>query len=329
LAKHFASRLKNAGAKRILFAVDPPYLSSSNGAMATTDLDALYSEYNLILGFNNPSANWQSFFKNANFYFPANEIEGLPQWISREYLSDNIDAYSETMSMLKDDFSKDLMYAYIADHIRGCVADSRKFSSEKEQYFTDEFVKPHAAHVFLDCGAYAGDTIKKFDAYTSGSYRKIVAFEPDADNFIRLQACRDKLSRPERVELINKGVSDFGRVLRFKSSANLDVASEAMITDDGDTMIEVVKIDDAVLNLTDPVTMIKMDVEGYELSALKGARETIVRDKPVLAVCVYHKRQDLFTIPQYIKSLVPEYDLSLRIHSQSLVELVLYAYIRP
>ena len=68
-----------------------------------------------------------------------------------------------------------------------------------------------------------------------------------------------------------------------------------------------------------------MDIEGAELSALHGAEKTIKRDKPVLAICVYHKREDLIAIPQYIKELVPEYKLYLRAHFPYASELVLYA----
>ena len=73
--------------------------------------------------------------------------------------------------------------------------------------------------------------------------------------------------------------------------------------------------------------MIKMDIEGAELDVLYGAKETIRRYKPLLAVCVYHKRDDLLTIPQYIKSIVPEYKLFLRAYERMATEVVLYAVV--
>ena len=72
------------------------------------------------------------------------------------------------------------------------------------------------------------------------------------------------------------------------------------------------------------VSFIKMDIEGAELPALNGAEKIIQRHKPKLAVCVYHKREDLITIPQYIKSIVPEYKFYLRVHFPYASELVLY-----
>lgn len=73
------------------------------------------------------------------------------------------------------------------------------------------------------------------------------------------------------------------------------------------------------------VTMIKMDIEGAELEVLHGAKKTFPKYKTLLAICVYHKREDLFTIPQYIKSLIPEYRLFLRAYEKMATELVLYA----
>lgn len=71
--------------------------------------------------------------------------------------------------------------------------------------------------------------------------------------------------------------------------------------------------------------MIKMDIEGVEAEALSGAQETIKRDRPVLAICVYHKREDLITIPKIIRQLCSEYKFYLRAYSKHSTEIVLYA----
>lgn len=74
-----------------------------------------------------------------------------------------------------------------------------------------------------------------------------------------------------------------------------------------------------------PITFIKMDIEGSELEALKGAKETIKQFKPKLAICVYHKKEDLLEIPQYILSLNPGYKLFLRNAASIPTDVVLYA----
>lgn len=68
-----------------------------------------------------------------------------------------------------------------------------------------------------------------------------------------------------------------------------------------------------------------MDIEGAELKALEGAKKTIQKYKPTLAVCVYHRNEDILEIPQYIKSLVSEYKFFLRHHNYGGTETVLYA----
>ena len=75
------------------------------------------------------------------------------------------------------------------------------------------------------------------------------------------------------------------------------------------------------------VTFIKMDIEGAELKALKGAKNIILRDKPKLAISIYHKPEDIVEIPLFIKELVPEYKLYIRHYSNDSIETVLYAVI--
>lgn len=70
-----------------------------------------------------------------------------------------------------------------------------------------------------------------------------------------------------------------------------------------------------------------MDIEGAEMDALRGMEKLMKRDRPKLAICVYHKPEDFWEIPLYIKSVVPEYTFILRHHSHDASETVLYAYI--
>ena len=94
------------------------------------------------------------------------------------------------------------------------------------------------------------------------------------------------------------------------------------MAEQGDEVIEADTID----NLTgETADFIKMDIEGAELQALQGAKNTIKKCHPVLAVCVYHKCDDLWVIPEYIKSIDSTYQFYLRAYSKYSQELVLYA----
>ena len=82
---------------------------------------------------------------------------------------------------------------------------------------------------------------------------------------------------------------------------------------------------DAYINKNERVTFIKFDIEGAELEALKGAKGIISSYRPKLAICLYHKKEDYWQIPYYVKELVPEYKLYIRHYSNYSSETVLYA----
>jgi hypothetical protein len=109
--------------------------------------------------------------------------------------------------------------------------------------------------------------------------------------------------------------------LFFLSEINSTVKSK--INSQGDVTIEVDSIDN-ILN-GEKVTYIKMDVEGAELETLKGGIDSIKKWKPKLAVSMYHKKEDLITIPKLIKEIRPDYSLFLRHHMYITQELVMYA----
>ena len=170
----------------------------------------------------------------------------------------------------------------------------------------------------MDCGAYNGDTLQNFIQFANGSYSKIFAVELDEKNFIELNNLI-RIKNYRNVETFNCGVWNKKDTVYFLPS---DYDGSAISTN-GTTFVEVDTIDNIVKNF--PISLIKMDIEGAELNALKGAINTIKNFKPALAICVYHKKDDLITIPQFIKNLNSDYKLYLRRYSWSLVDLVLYA----
>ncbi len=124
----------------------------------------------------------------------------------------------------------------------------------------------------------------------------------------------------ENLICINKGVWDKKCTLSF---GDFGALNNGAIQEKGGLLIDTDTIDNVLQG--DRVSYIKMDIEGAELNALVGAKNTIMKYKPKLAICVYHKIDDLIKIPCYVKSLVPEYKLYLRVHSTHTKELVLYA----
>ncbi|MCL2638022.1 MAG: FkbM family methyltransferase [Oscillospiraceae bacterium] len=189
------------------------------------------------------------------------------------------------------------------------------------QYFIPEIIKPVSDEIFIDAGCMDGDSSLKFREFTKDfGYKRIYAFEPDID-------CYEKSSNIfkdnalKNVTLIQKGLWDSADTLCFNSA---DMGSST-ISDEGEMKIETVPLDE-VVDSSDKVTFIKMDIEGAELNALYGAREIIKRDKPRLAICVYHKPEDIIYLASFILELNPEYKFFLRHHSPlPMLETVLYA----
>jgi len=188
----------------------------------------------------------------------------------------------------------------------------------RPQYF--KMFQFQKGEVYIDCGAFTGDTVNGFIRHCPG-YKRIAAFEPDAKNYAQLLANH---GGTRDVDLHNAGAYDKEGGGFF--SGHGEAASITAENQGGTESIRVNTIDN--LNL-EKVTFIKMDIEGAELNALKGAEKTILRDKPKLAVCIYHSNGDMLYIAEYIRQLVPGYAFRVN-HYQChpfLHETVLFAHI--
>lgn len=192
------------------------------------------------------------------------------------------------------------------------------FAMQKEQYFNTDFLKFQKDEVFVDAGCCDMQTSLMLQKHCE-SIKKIYAFEPDRKNYEICKKIAKEYFPETDVSVICKGTWSDNKTLFFDATS--DGASH--ISEQGNDSIEVTTIDE-VVDGSLPVTFIKMDVEGAELESLKGAKETIQRDKPKLAICIYHKPEDMYDLPLYIKGLVPEYKLYLRHHSNGNGETVLY-----
>lgn len=192
------------------------------------------------------------------------------------------------------------------------------FCLDTEQYFNPDFMRFAEKEVFVDAGSKDLVTAKKLRDYAD-KIEKIYAFEPDPDNYKKCLKNREWFEHGT-VELIPYGTWSEKKTLCFSATAD----GSSHITDDGECRVNVITIDEVVSD-SSKVTFIKMDVEGSELESLKGAKNIIRRDRPKLAICIYHKPEDSVTIPLYIKSLVPGYKLYIRHHSNGAGETVLYA----
>lgn len=189
--------------------------------------------------------------------------------------------------------------------------------------FVRGLVKLDNEEVFIDCGAYDGDTIKYFLEYVDNKFKRIVAFEPDPSNYGKADSYIKSLDSETNSKIIlhKKGISDKEKTISFRADGN----ECSMITNEETE--NVIKIEavplDALKECAD-ATYIKMDIEGEEMNALRGAQGLIKGNKPKLAISIYHNDSDMTEIALYIHKLVPEYKMYVRQHSHSYYDTVLY-----
>ncbi len=196
--------------------------------------------------------------------------------------------------------------------------------SEGSQYFDLPEISHLSEHeVFADVGCYDGLSAVYFDKWCAGAGFSY-CFEPDKTNIERI---RRVLSNKgiSSYELIDKGAWSRCETLSFVSTGNSvsHVSEDAELFADDADKIEVVALDDVLFDKG--VTFIKMDIEGAEYDALLGAKRIISEQTPKLAICVYHKPQDIWVIPELILSYNDKYRFYLRHYSYKDNETVLYA----
>lgn len=186
-------------------------------------------------------------------------------------------------------------------------------------YFDINELNHDGNEIFIDAGSFNGDTIREFLKWCGSEYKKIYAFEPMEEGY---ELTKKMLTDVKNISFEHSALGDrVGEVIFSKSYSGL---MGSRIGEDGDSLEKVeIKTIDNVLN-GEPATFIKMDIEGAELSALKGGIQTLKRYRPNLAISLYHKNEDLVTIPLWIKENIPDYKFYLRHYSNKKWDLVLY-----
>lgn len=249
-----------------------------------------------------------------------------PEKLYREYkdhyvLIASSDFYDEIyQELIENGFGKEHIISFPQEYEALCT------ELKKLQYFEKQIMRPDSEEVFVDGGSFDGDTYRLFAQWCGNSYKKIYAFEADKLNY---QMCIKKQeAHPlQNVEIIHAGLWDKKDVLRFSANSgdgsHIIGTKSASLMDKFTDTINTVAIDECLGE--EAVTFIKLDIEGAELKALEGAKNTIKRCRPKLAICVYHKPEDIVELLEYILHLVPEYKFYLRHYDIYYYDTILYA----
>lgn len=186
-----------------------------------------------------------------------------------------------------------------------------------EMYLAEGIMEPRKGDVFCDVGAFDMYNTEKFIKWNS-AYGGVYAFEADPVSYGR---CIEKRIA-DNVEIYNLGVWSCKSQLSFESAPNGEYGG-SRINELGKQMVDTVALDDFLGDKK--VDIIKMDIEGAEMEALKGAANIIRKNKPCLTISVYHKPEDIVELPLYAKMLNSNYRIYFRHHTYGIFDTVMYA----
>jgi FkbM family methyltransferase len=190
-----------------------------------------------------------------------------------------------------------------------------------EQYFPPDLFLLSPDEVFVDCGAFDGDTLKSFIGRQGENFKGFVALEPDPTNFRKLESYVSTLGTSLKSKITLSPLAVAARAGKLYFEATGTAAATASVN--GTLEVTCAPLDEILAD--NRPTFVKMDIEGAEMDALIGARGSIKKTLPVLAICVYHQPDHLWRIPLLIWSFSDQYRFFLRPHNEEGWDLVCYA----
>jgi FkbM family methyltransferase len=260
------------------------------------------------------------------FYDLFSDTLGFCYWLQpRNSYAAEADAISHARALLDGEASRrafDALVAFRCDDESHAKPPSPDRDLQYLPTWLDEELSARGLEALniIDAGAYRGETLRALAE--RHSIAQAWTFEPDPTNYSALlQALGDW---PGPITHMPAAVGELSGSILF--SADAGEASHVMPTSDGMTSryVPVVAIDEALHAAQ--VDLIKFDVEGHELQALRGCRQTLRRCRPALAVAVYHRWNDLWVLPTYLNSLQLGYRFRIGLHGCNSFDAVLYAY---
>jgi FkbM family methyltransferase len=264
----------------------------------------LYGHFNVKMSLNN-----QSYWKERKEL--ENYIEG------NEKIQTAPDFYLQKFNLKKAGYPIQLFYFPLGIH-NTFILQQYLYKPQKIGVKNGDFV--------IDAGGCYGDTALYF-AFKAGKTGRVFTFEFIPANLAKMKT--NLALNPElkpNIEICPNPVWENSQTKMHYKDGNTGshVSMESFKDEDG--IVESVSIDDYVTkNNVSKIDFIKMDIEGAELKALKGAENTIKKFKPRLAIALYHNLNDFSEIPQYIQSLGMNYRFYIDHFTTQVEETMLFA----
>ena len=239
------------------------------------------------------------------------------------------DKILKCVELLEDEKDKEIYTEIVESRITYRLPKSN-FISRDQYFILPEFRAVSKKEVFVDCGAFVGDSVEKYIFAHDGTFGKIIAFEPDIINYRAMQVHIERLNRewalPEdKIQIVNAGVGSKTTTGILTQQARTSSAiSEMYKKENLDSVVKIYSLDDFFADQR--IDFLKADIESFELEMLQGAEKIIRRDLPKIAICIYHSSSDIYQIILWLANLDLGYKFSVRYYRWGYLETVLYAY---
>jgi FkbM family methyltransferase len=246
------------------------------------------------------------------------EIASARYWVAPpEFYAERWDSFLAGADIWDDETSREI-YRRVLWFRLGRDLAAQPVPQLHCQYAPDDLPRWREPVRFLDGGACIGEALETLQrrGYAVEHY---YGWEPDPGNFARLQRHlhKEHASLPATIRPCGLGAKT--EAVSFTGGQG----TASAVGTGGNDQVMIYRGDEVLRD--QPVNLVKLDIEGAESDALLGLRDTIARNRPGLAVCVYHKTDDIVTLPALIKSWKLPYRLHLRAHCWNTFDTVLYA----
>ncbi len=317
---------------------EPAYIQSINENMPLIIASVFWKEIAEMIDENFPKS----------YFILSNDLINQASHLSSYgpfYFDKNMSSELENrLSLIKEMFSSDL-----DKEILRKLFDLRVYRKEKEFFsFVEQLTSSqktsfetqdkYSRHLDFDSigyviegGVYDGQDTYRFleELKKSSNFKKVYAFDPFLDSFHKGEY--SKKIDPKLCEFFENVLWDCEEKVVFnvdhENPANSKVLRESELKNVNITnkLHNTVTIDGFLKKTSVPVDLIKLDVEGAEMNVLNGARDSILKWRPKMALSIYHRKEHLLEIPEFLLSLHKDYKFSLSVNNPSFVDMVLYA----
>ena len=273
-----------------------------------SEIKETYSDFVIVLSFASNRAEVIDMLSDIDgkyeMYVPDMPVAG-DEYFDREFYNAHYGEIVSAYSLFTDKDSKNAYANIINYKLTGKMRYIMDAYSEKDELYAE--LNTSEIEKFIDAGAYNGDTVREGIEYFP-NLKEVIAIEPDPKNYKKLVKFIDSVEKP-MIKAVNSAVwsSVGGSEFSASGNRNSSVSSTASYQHK-DTEISLISID----SLAESPDYIKYDVEGAELEALIGSRDTVNAHRPSILVSLYHRSRDIFEIPIYVAREHPFYRMKLR-----------------